>query len=398
MFPELSLFNLYQPPSWLKLFGAKTYENLFRKCEQIHKKFNTIEGDVRFSLEDLKHFDAQHLSDVREEIIWSLLEYWTCSKIEFLNIKLKQNPPREKYKNPALKMGSWFATNGYSNYFENQLMNKVITEIDLPGSKYNPAGNGSYYSELFYHMFFGNYSDFNDHIKKLSQPELEKTLNTREGYPQFSPVFAPIIGRRMMYIEQLPWLTKTNIRDIRTMWNGENENAHYEILERLLELGADVNAYDFLGNTALDHASLYPDCDKVVPILLKFGADPNLQNTIYKGTLHLYVERLSNKPEYWSVIDLLLNYNAKPKAYEEGRAIRELMDGAYSLDLVAKVKELCPKKNVCELEKCKKSAIKKCKACDFVVYCSPACQKLDWKFHKPTCKKKREEIVKENSV
>ncbi len=70
MFPELHLFDLYQPPSWLKLFGAKTYENLFRKCEQIHKNFNTIEGDVRFSTEDLKHFDA-YGSDVREEIVWS---------------------------------------------------------------------------------------------------------------------------------------------------------------------------------------------------------------------------------------------------------------------------------------------------------------------------------------
>ena len=234
-------------------------------------------------------------------------------------------------------------------------------EIDLPGSKFSPTGNGSYYSELFYHMFFGNYSDFNDHIKKLSKTELEKTLRAREGFPQFSPVFALIIGRRMMYIEQSSILTKATKKEIRELWNGENEDAHYKILRKLLKLGADVNAHDIGGNTALDYASMYPDCDQAVPILLQYGADPNLGKYEFQSTLQMYVERLSDKPQYWCVLDLLLNSNAKPKDYDEAIYIRKSMEDVYSLDLVAKVRGLCPKsKNVCERTM---STVKKCGAC-----------------------------------
>ncbi len=60
--------------------------------------------------------------------------------------------------------------------------------------------------------------------------------------------------------------------------------------------------------------------------------------------------------------------------------------------------ELFPKtNNVRERTMCRMFTVKKCGACGFVVYCTPACQKLDWKFHKPTCKKKREEKALENS-
>ncbi len=142
-------------------------------------------------------------------------------------------------------------------------------------------------------------------------------MRAREGFPQISPVFAPIIGRRMMYIEQSPILTRANKKEIRELWNGENEDAHYKILRKLLKLGAGVNAHDIGGNTALDYASMYPDCDRAVPILLHYGADPNLGKYEFQSTLQIYVERLSDKPQYWSVLDLLLNSNAKPKDYDE---------------------------------------------------------------------------------
>ena len=162
-------------------------------------------------------------------------------------------------------------------------------------------------------------------------------------------MFAPVIGRRMIYIEQLPWLTKQNVSDIRTVWNGKNENDHFKILEKLLELGADVDAHDITGNTALDYACMYPDCDQVVPILFKYGADPNRRE--FFSTLNLYVERLMDKPEYWSVLELLLDSEAEPYSFEEGVAIRILLENNYSSskDLIAKAREVLIKGfNQCE--------------------------------------------------
>ena len=79
--------------------------------------------------------------------------------------------------------------------------------------------------------------------------------------------------------------------------------------------------------------------------------------------------------------------------------IRSWMEKYYSLEYAVKIRELFPKKNnVCERTACEISTMKKCGACGFVVYCTPACQKLDWKFHKPTCKKKIEEKKFENSA
>merc|ERR1719354_369047 len=113
----------------------------------------------------------------------------------------------------------------------------------------------------------------------------------------------------------------------------------------------------------------------------------------------MFVLSFACKPEYWSIIDLLLSYNSKPKDYEEIWKIRYKMENCYSLDYAVKIRELFPKKNnVCERTECEISTVKKCGACGFVVYCTPACQKLDWKFHKPTCKKKREEKKIENSA
>ncbi len=241
-------------------------------------------------------------------------------------------------------------------------------------------------------MFCGNYSEFNEHIKKLSKQELKKALNTREGYPQFSPVFAPIIGRRMIKIEELPWLTEQNIKDIRMMYHGHNENKQVKILEKLLKLGADPNAHDILGSKPLYYACSYTDdCEKVVSLLLKYGADPNYE-TESESILLEYVLNFEYRPKFWSIIDLLLRYNTKPKDYKEAMLIRYRMEKTYSLEYAVKIRELFPKKdNICESTTCKISTMKKCGACSFVVYCTPACQKLDWKFHKPTCKKKREE-------
>ncbi len=104
---------------------------------------------------------------------------------------LRKNPPEESLENPVVQL--------CSSKEEYRAMVDLIADVDLPGGKYNPPGM-NHYSDLFFDMYIGNYSDFNKRIKKLSKQELKKTLNTREGYPQLSPVFAPIIGIKLIYI------------------------------------------------------------------------------------------------------------------------------------------------------------------------------------------------------
>jgi len=366
---------------YFNFFNCSTCEELYAKLEQIHKKHKPVEGEhVPFSLQDLKHLNT---IDVK----LCLSTYWSAYKADELIKYLRKNPPKESFENPAIQQ--------CSSLEEYAAMMDLVVDVDLPASKFNPPGM-AHYSDLFFDMYVGNYSDFNAHIKKLSKQELKKTLNTREGYPQYSPVFAPIIGIRLIYIERSPGLTKQNVKDIRLMYSGNNENKHFKILEKLLKLGADPNAHDILGNTPLYYALKYriADCEKVVSILLRYGANPNYDSIFYQ-----YVIQLDDEPEKWNVIDLLLSYNAKPNDYEEAMKIRATMEESYSLEFAVKIRELFPKKyNVCERTECEISAVKKCGACGFVVYCTPACQKLDWKFHKLTCKKKIEEKAFENSA
>ena len=374
---------------WLKLFNCSSCEELYSKLEQIHAEHKPVEGEhVPFSLHDIKHFST---SDRKVDIICDVTFYWGAYKAAELIKDLRKNPPKKSFENPVVHQCSSEA--------EYSAMSTLIPDVDLPGSKYNFVGHG-YYSDLFFHMFFGNYSDFIEHIKKLSKQDLKKTLKTREGYPQFSPLFAPIIGRRMIHIESIKWLTEQNKRDIRLMYRGNNENKQVKILEKLLKLGADPNAHDILGNTLLCYAaySRHDDTEKIVSTLLRYGANPNY-SIQYNSILFALSDCLASQPGQFSIIDLMLSYNAKPRDYEERIKIRYEMETEYTLEYAVKLREACPKKkNECERTECEVSTVKKCGACDFVVYCTPACQKLDWKFHKPTCKKKREEKALENSA
>ena len=183
------------------------------------------------------------------------------------------------------------------------------------------------------------------------------------------------------------------------MYHGCNENKHVKIIEKLLKLGADPNAHDLIGNTPLFYAAHFRyEADKVVSLLLRHGADPNYSGQCTSIFYHM-CSAFASEPEHWSLIDLLMSYNAKPKDYEEAMQIRWGMETQYSLEYAVKMRESYPKKkNECERTECEISAVKMCKACRSVVYCTPACQKLDWKFHKPTCMKKRQEKELKNSA
>ena len=59
-----------------------------------------------------------------------------------------------------------------------------------------------------------------------------------------------------------------------------------------------------------------------------------------------------------------------------------------AVTVAVRVREAMPRADN-ECEKCEGNAIKRCSGCRLVYYCSTACQKQDWKFHKVTCQKNK---------
>ena len=170
--PEIiTMGDMCQRSSWLELYDVYSCKELFKVLQKIDKKYKPFDDEGALSsmktLYHLIHFDSYGCGKKHPIVKYILLKYWCYTKFENLNKHLRQNPPRVTFQNPDAWMGytDWEFT---KNEFVQNLMDYVAVEIDLPGSKYNPIGQG-YYSDLFIHMFFGNYSDFIEYIERLSE-------------------------------------------------------------------------------------------------------------------------------------------------------------------------------------------------------------------------------------
>jgi hypothetical protein len=189
-------------------------------------------------------------------------------------------------------------------------------------------------------------------------------------------------------------------REIRDMYPGHNENKHLLILKKLLELGADPNSHDIYKFSPLNYAvksGLNLQAESFVAVLLKHGAEPNTMSCFGNMPLshasfclsfqiHRNMKLLSFGID---VTDILISYNAKPKTKDEANDLRSCAESYGHVDFAVRVREAFPRGKY-ECEKCDKYAEKKCTACSIVYYCSPECQKQDWKFHKLTCRKNRQ--------
>jgi len=294
---------------------------------------------------------------------------------------LKENPPKYCYENPKLP-------DTKCTELEKYLINHIFyLGIDLPGSKHNPFGHLQYFSSFFIDMFFGNHTEFIDYINGLSKKELDQELNKREGYCKQSPIFAPIIGLRIMDLDKDENFTIEEKQKIKTLYNLNNENKHLQIMVKLIELGADVNAHDIHGYTPLLYAMQNANAP-MVAVLLKHGANPNAESR--DGRRSLSFLTIAIQPEPLIVINLLMQYGARLTDKTEINMIRNSVEFYGSKDLAVRVREAHPRDKE-ECEDCTKPAIKKCAACGLVYYCSPACQKSDWKFHMVTCKKNKKD-------
>eukprot|EP00794_Sanderia_malayensis_P015336 gene15336-16913_t len=65
------------------------------------------------------------------------------------------------------------------------------------------------------------------------------------------------------------------------------ENNHPDCAAALLDGGADPNARDLKGRTALHYALAGSDAERLVRLLLEYGADPSIKNTEHKSPLEI---------------------------------------------------------------------------------------------------------------
>ena len=171
------------------------------------------------------------------------------------------------------------------------------------------------------------------------------------------------------------------------MYSGCNENKHHKILKKLVKLGADVQVYDLFGSTPLHYAACYHRID-MVTVLLRHGANPNSESRV--GDRPLSYLSYASTANMLEAVNELIQYGARLTLRNEINQLRNSVETFGSKELAIIVREAHPREKE-ECEKCVKPATKQCSACGLVYYCTPACQKLDWKFHKVTCQKNKKE-------
>ena len=374
----MNSYELYLPET-----GCSSIGELYSKLET-YSMVKMGLGQLPFPLSALERPDPSTAGDVNSIInqyiasLYSSFDYG--SHLKQLAESLKVNPPEMSFENPKLTEIKLTPDD------HNLILQIFYNGLELPGSKYNLYGNLEYFSSFFKDMYFGNYTDFMVHVHSLSAEDLKKELTRREGYCQFSPIFAPILGSKLTKLDiYFPNLTSTQKRKVKLMYSGNNEERHMEIFEKLLELGVDPSANDIHGFTPL-HYTARMSSREITTSLLKYGADPNKKSTI--GTTTLAECIIPRTPILMEIIDILIKSGANIDNKRDANLLRHQVQTFGSKDLAIRVREALPR-GLNECEECVKPAEKKCSACGLVFYCSPACQKLDWKFHKITCKKNK---------
>ena len=371
---------------YLLQFKCKSYQTLYSCLETIAKEKMGLEN-LPFSLSTLenppKNKSTPEIHNFMKEcgskITGDNSEQQAKQLIQFL----KENPPKEIYGNPKLPDGECTPDERY-------LMAHIFSEgIDLPGSKYNLYGHLQYLSNFFCDLYFGNYTELMNHIYYRSEVELNLALTKRESYCQFSLLFAPILGVKMSLLDSNPYFTIQEKQEIRKLYSEANENKHLEIMKKLLEVGADPNDHDIFGFTPLHYCLVNASVNEEwLTALLNNGANPN--SISRNGWTPLFLCGVSSTHNQLRRVDILLDHNAKMFNRRSECNLRASVETYGSKTLAVKVREAFPMdKNECE--RCAKPAVKMCAACNQVYYCTPACQKQDWQFHKVSCKKNKKD-------
>lgn len=174
----------------------------------------------------------------------------------------------------------------------------------------------------------------------------------------------------------IPKINKINIADwnmslakkVREKINELTEQAFAAIIERdiktlktiICKIGADITNSE--GNTLLDKAFAL-NCSEIVVFLLQNSRDP-------RELLSRFPFEFINPTSDLFKFFVALAYGHEAVTILPESSKKDGSDKSKSLHLCAK---------------CQKPSIERCGTCKQVYYCSPECQKADWKKHKLNC-------------
>lgn len=278
------------------------------------------------------------------------------------------------------------------------------------GFDYNPANpRNSHLSDWLKVVWRGDYSAMMDHvIKARREPSgLTKLLERRESGLNISAIFHVICGARVLYGDnQLFQVDKM----VMSQSGLEMKYEHSKILQKLIDLGAKISARDVAGYTPLHHClTAYGNKQTLdmAKILLKSGADPNLQNRFGASPLFECVMTAQ-----YDSIELLLKYGADPNVrmwmteevektkggkglscFEIAMNFPKVLDifGSYRRKAAKAERTANRKAAGGSFRLCRQCNVdgddnKRCTGCYLVWYCGLDCQRAGWEEHKKECK------------
>jgi len=251
-------------------------------------------------------------------------------------------------------------------------------------------------SDWLVNIYLGNYDYFSKQLEGLSDAEVKKKLNMRETLCHVGAIFHVIKGARALYPGS-PIMPA-----IRRRYSNRIGMEHGRILQRLLELGAEVNVHDMAGYTPLHHC-LTTQGNRTTfgfaKLLLRHGADPNRVNRF--GCTPLFECLMAYNAEF---VELLVKHGARSDVKcNDGVMASQMVNKFTVMQKLLKKgekKEVRSKRKTAKQDEgfktcgiCKKEGSKKCTGCYIEWYCSAECQRADWKDHKAKCQAQRAEYL-----
>jgi len=263
--------------------------------------------------------------------------------------------------------------------------------MDRPGGYSSPEGM-PYLSSWYMNIYLGNYDIFIKTVTSMSSDNLARYLLKRETVLLHSAIFLPILGAMGAYV--------TDENNCKINYYGrKHECRHLEILDKLIQLKAQLDVPDIAGFTPLHYCARPPKHGdegasgndvtyQMAERLLQAGADPNVINRYGATPLQLILKDVERDADDNTVrlIKLLVKYGADPY-YKDKMNPGPPVSTSLPKKIEELLKEAKIKKKGEECGNCKEIGEMRCTGCYSEWYCSPDCQKSHWKIHMKPCKK-----------